>query len=246
MPKLEALSQRYQSAAEKEKYVKNLFSEIDRHYDFMNRYMSLGLDQSWRRRAVRLAHFGKNDLLLDVAAGSGDSTLAALKVNPQARLIGLDFCGDLLNLAREKFEKHTGHFSVNWLQGNGLQLPFPDESFDGVITNFSLRNVTDVEKLFAEFYRVTKTGGRVVSLEMVRQTKWMQKLIFEIHFKRIVPALGRLISSYPEAYSYLPLSIENFYSADELKNIIVSTGWQDVFFKPMMMGFVVAHFGKKF
>ncbi len=245
MPKLKALNQRYQTPAQKEEYVKNLFSAIDTHYDFMNRFMSLGLDQSWRRRAVRLANFSTTALLLDVAAGSGDSTRAALTVLPNARMIGLDFCAPLLSLARQKFEKLNGRCSVHWLQGNALQLPFADDSFDGVLTNFSLRNVTDVRQLFSEFYRVTQKGGTMVSLEMVRQTKWLQRLIFEIHFKRIVPRLGQLISSYPEAYSYLPLSIENFYSADELKNIIAAAGWQNVSYQPMMLGFVVAHLGKK-
>ena len=245
MTKLTPLENRYRSAVEKEKYVKQLFAEIDDHYDFMNRFMSLGMDMSWRRRAIRAAGFAKNARLLDMAAGTGDLTISAFKIHPEARLAALDFCTPLLTIACKKFSRFNGKYSVEWINGNGLELPFADNSFDGVITAFSLRNVSDVNQLFAEFYRVTRSGGKVMSLEMVKPHTRLQKMIFAIHHQRIVPLLGRLISSFPDAYSYLPLSIENFYTADELSQVIASQGWKNVSYQPMMMGFIAAHLGTK-
>ena len=211
----------------------------------MNRVMSLGQDMGWRRKAIRLANFPGESLLLDVAAGTGDMTLAALKVNPEAKIVDLDFCKPLLLQAQAKLEKRNGFYPVKWIEGNGLQLPFKNESFNGAFTGFSLRNVVDVKKLFLELYRITKPDGKVVSLEMMKQKKSVLKPIFSIYFKQIIPLLGRWFTSHPDAYSYLPLSIENFYTADELTEVIFSAGWKNVYFKPIMFGTVAIHAAKK-
>ncbi|RLG27669.1 hypothetical protein DRN98_10580 [Methanosarcinales archaeon] len=245
MPILTPLKERYRSVQEKEAYVRKLFSDIDANYDFMNRFMSLGLDMTWRRKAVRTAKFAAQGLLLDVASGTGDLSLSALKINPGAKIIGLDFCQPLLFRAKQKFSKINTRQTVNWVQGNALHLPFADNTFDGVLTGFSLRNVAGVEQLFSEFYRVTRPGGKFVAIEMVKQERPLNLIIFNIHFKQVVPLLGRLLTSHPDAYSYLPLSIENFYTADQLLEIISKTGWKEVCTKSFMFGFVVAHFGMK-
>ncbi|OQX86655.1 hypothetical protein B6D60_05730 [candidate division KSB1 bacterium 4484_87] len=245
MTNLTPLTDRFRTVAEKEKYVIDLFSKIDHNYDPMNRLMSLGRDLSWRRKAVRLANFSREGLLLDVAAGTGDLTLSAFRQFPEAHIVGIDFCLPLLKIATEKISRTNKKFKVAWVMGNGLRLPFPDNSVDGVMTAFSLRNVADVRGFFEEFYRVTRPGGKVVSLEMVRPVHSLQKIIFSIHQKTMVPAVGKLFSAYPDAYSYLPLSIENFYSANELVKEISAAGWKNVRFKSMMFGFVAAHVAEK-
>jgi len=242
---LKTLSDRYKTPQQKEQYITNLFSSIEKNYDFTNRVMSLGLDMGWRKKAIQKANFNDESLLLDVAAGTGDMSLAALKIKPEAQIIGLDFCRPLLQKAQSKFEKTNPDKAVNWIEGNGLQLPFKDASFDGAFTGFSLRNVAEVKTLFSELYRITKPGGKIVSLEMVKQHQRIPKLIFAIHFKRIVPFLGNLLSSNPEAYSYLPLSIENFFTADKLTDEISSVGWHNVTYKLKMFGFVAIHVGEK-
>ncbi len=245
MAKLTPLKERFSNKTEKEKYVVELFSKIDRNYDPMNRFMSFGMDMRWRKNAIELANFPKSGFLLDVATGTGDLAISAFQQLPETRIIGIDFCQPLLKIAREKFKEKNGKFDVAWVLGNGLRLPFPDNSFDGVMTGFSLRNVADVPGFFEEFYRVTTLGGKVVSLEMMRPTRPLQKFIFAIHHKKIVPILGKLLSSFPDAYTYLPLSIENFYSADELVEEMESAGWQNVRYKKMMLGFIAAHVGEK-
>ncbi len=241
MTRLIPLQKRYRTPQEKEKYVRDLFSSLEHHYDPMNRYMSLGLDMKWRRKAIRLAGFRENSTLLDMAIGTGDLTMAAFDHVRDASIVGLDFCRPLLLRAEEKLSGSNNHRPVALIQGNGLNMPFKDHYFDGVFTGFSLRNVTDVESLFKEFYRVTKPGGKMVTLEMMRPDNFLTKFIFEIHVKRVVPMLGKLFSEYPDAYTYLPLSIENFYTAAELADLMENTGWKDVIYHKMMFGFIAAH-----
>ncbi len=242
---MKSLLDRYRTAEEKEIYIENLFSKIENYYDKMNRIMSFGLDMSWRRRAMRLAHYEKDSLLLDVATGTGDLSLSALQVTPEINIICLDFCFPLLSKAKEKFDQHNGHQPAGLIAANALLTPLKNETFDGVITAFSLRNVTDVEKLFIEFFRLAKKGAKVVTLEMMKPDNPFLKLIFLIYFKRIIPLIGRLLSQYSDPYSYLPLSIENFYTAEQIVQLMTKCGWQNVFYKKILFGFMAVHIGEK-
>ena len=245
MPKLKILQDRFKTADEKEIYIENLFSTIDDNYDFMNRFMSLGLDLSWRRKAIKAGNFSNQSLILDVATGSGDFLISAHKVIPDAKTVGLDFCRPLLLKAKEKLNHKNGSHPVNLVEANGLKLPMKDESFDGVITAFSLRNVASVDDLFSELNRITKPGGKVISLEMMKPANTFQKIIFSLYFKRLIPTLGNLLAKQAEAYNYLPLSIENFYTAKQLSKRISKAGWRKVGYKNLMFGFVAFHVGEK-
>ena len=236
---------RFETSTEKRDYVQNLFSSIPNHYDFMNRIMSLGLDMGWRRKSIRLANFKPDGHLLDLAAGSGDMTIAALKILPQARFTGLDFCEPLLRMAQTKFRDINYPGEIVWIQGDALELPFADNSLDGVFTAFALRNVTSVEKVFSELYRVTRPGGKVVSLEMVKQKNKFCRKFFSFYFSQVIPRLGRWLTKYPDAYSYLPLSIENFYTADGLTELIQKNGWRNVRHRPVLFRNVAIHIGEK-
>lgn len=236
---------RFETPDEKRKYVQKLFSSIPSHYDNMNRVMSLGLDMGWRRKSIRLANFKQDGLLLDLATGTGDMILAARKSLPEAMFFGLDFCEPLMRLAQEKANGKIDQVKASWIQGDALTLPFEDNSFDGAFTAFALRNVVSVEQVFKELYRIIRPGGKVVSLEMVRQKHPVLNKIFSFYFQQIIPRLGRWLTSYPDAYSYLPLSIENFYTADELGDLIASVGWNNVQHFPVMFRNVAIHVGAK-
>ncbi len=236
---------RFSTAEEKRNYVLNLFSSIPNHYDNMNRVMSLGLDMSWRRRAIRLAAFQSDGLLLDLATGTGDMMLAAQRVVPQANFIGLDFCEPLLRIAQEKLNGGMDRRQVSLIQGDALSLPFEDHVFDGAFTAFALRNVISVEQLFKELYRVVRPGGKVASLEMVKQSHLVLRKVFRFYFHQVIPRLGRWLTSYPDAYSYLPLSIENFYTASELSHVIAQAGWHNVRHFPVMFRNVAIHIAEK-
>lgn len=243
--KTNSFAGRFETSEEKEKYVLNLFSSIPDHYDRMNRVMSLGLDMGWRRKAIRLANFKKDGVLLDLATGSGDMILAARKYLPDAKFIGLDFCEPLLRLAQGKVNGKFDHRPVNWIQADAMKLPYETNSLDGAFTAFALRNVISVKQVFSELHRVIKPGGKVVSLEMVRQSNPMLRKIFSFYFNQIIPRLGRWFTSYPDAYSYLPLSIENFFTADELNELISEVGWENVRHHPVMFHNVAIHVAEK-
>jgi len=236
---------RFTTSSEKRDYIQTLFSSIPDHYDFMNRIMSLGLDMSWRRKSIRLAQFVPEGVLLDLAAGSGDMTVAALRVTPGARFIGLDFCEPLLRRAQLKFRKSGPAEQVVWIQGDAMDLPFADDSLDGAFTAFALRNVTSVERAFSELHRVIRPGGKIVSLEMVKQSNRLLHLIFSFYFKQIIPRLGRWLTRYQDAYSYLPLSIENFLTANGLTEVIQRAGWTNVRHWPVMFRNVAIHVAEK-
>lgn len=232
---------RFETSEEKKQYVSDLFASIPDHYDKMNRVMSLGLDMSWRRKSIRLANFKKDGLLLDLATGSGDMIIAARKILHQAKFIGLDFCEPLMRLAKEKINDSADDQTIKWIRGDALELPFDDNCFDGAFTAFALRNVTSVEKVFSELYRVIRPGGKVAFLEMVRQQNPVLRRLFSFYFNKIIPLLGRWFTSHPDAYSYLPLSIENFYTANELIRLIANTGWKNVQHQPLMFRNVAIH-----
>lgn len=236
---------RFKTSEEKKKYVLNLFSSIPDHYDKMNRVMSLGLDMGWRRKAIRLANFKKDGILLDLATGSGDVILAARKFLPGAKIIGLDFCEPLMRLAQDKVNGKFDHQPVNWIQADAMRLPFENNSLDGAFTAFALRNVVNVKQVFTELIRVIRRGGKIVSLEMVRQSNPVFKRIFSFYFNKIIPRLGQWFTSHPYAYSYLPLSIENFYTADELSELISDVGWKNVQHNPLMFQNVAMHIAEK-
>ncbi len=236
---------RFETSKEKKKYVRNLFSSIQSHYDKMNRVMSLGLDMGWRRKAIQLANFQKDGILLDLATGTGDMILAAKKFLPDAKFVGLDFCEPLMRLAQDKVNGKFNHQCMNWTQGDAMELPYENSAFDGAFTAFALRNVISVKQIFAELFRVIKSGGKMVSLEMVRQSNPALKMLFSFYFNQIIPQLGNWFTSYPDAYSYLPLSIENFYTADELSDFISDVGWKNVQHYPVMFQNVAIHVGEK-
>jgi len=236
---------RFSTSDEKKNYVLNLFSTIPNHYDKMNRIMSLGLDMGWRRKSIRLANFKKDGLLLDIATGTGDMILAARTSLPNAKFIGLDFCEPLMRLAQEKINGKFNHQEVNWTQGDAMELPYESNAFDGAFTAFALRNVISVKQVFTELYRVIGPGGKVVSLEMVKQKNPYLRKFFSFYFNQVIPRLGRWLTAYQDAYSYLPLSIENFYTIDELSDLISNTGWKNVRYKPLMFQNVAIHFAEK-
>ena len=236
---------RFETSDEKKKYVLNLFSSIPDHYDNMNRVMSLGLDMNWRRKSIRLANFKTDGYLLDLATGTGDMILAAKKSLPNANFIGLDFCEPLMRVAQVKVNGKFNPARLNWIQGDAMALPFEDSSLDGAFTAFALRNVISVKQVFTELFRVIRPGGKLASLEMVKQSNPTLKRLFSFYFKHIIPRLGRWLTSYPDAYSYLPLSIENFYTADELSGLLESIGWKNVQHHPVMFRNVAIHVGEK-
>jgi demethylmenaquinone methyltransferase / 2-methoxy-6-polyprenyl-1,4-benzoquinol methylase len=229
------------ASSEKRGYVRRMFGAIAPRYDLINRLMTLGRDQVWRRTVVRLCALPPGGRLLDVATGTGDIGYEALRTDPAARVFGLDLSPEMMRMGRHK--QHGRSFPFT--EGDGLSLPFGDHTFDAAASGFMMRNVVDIKLAFIEQLRVVRPGGRVVCLEITLPRTPVLGRLIEIYFFRVVPFVGRLISGHREAYVYLPESVAAFPSPPELKRIIESTGLRDVRYRTAMLGTIAIHWGVK-
>jgi demethylmenaquinone methyltransferase / 2-methoxy-6-polyprenyl-1,4-benzoquinol methylase len=219
-----------------ETQVREMFDRIARVYDRMNSVMTAGMHHRWRRRAADLAHVGPGSRALDVATGTGD--LAIELAGRGATVVGLDFSERMLELARAKAP------GIEFVQGNALELAYPDASFDAVTVGFGARNFSDLDRGLRELARVTRPGGRVVILEITSPQRPPLSWFFRLWFDRAVPALGRLAGD-SDAYSYLPSSVRRFPGPAELAAKLVAAGLEDVRWVLTAGGIIAIHGGTK-
>src|SRR5687767_15360791 len=179
-------------------YVQSMFDRVARRYDLLNRLMTFGRDQSWRRFVVKQAEIPRGGKLLDVATGTGDIMFEALKKDSTLTAVGADFAAGMMRVGQHR---PLGR-RVTWLQADGLRLPFPNDCFDAVTSGFLMRNVIDVPRAFGEQMRVVKPGGKIVCLDTSPPPRNVLRPFILIHLKYIIPLMGRLISGNPDAYKY--------------------------------------------
>jgi demethylmenaquinone methyltransferase/2-methoxy-6-polyprenyl-1,4-benzoquinol methylase len=213
-----------------------MFDRIARVYDRMNSVMTAGMHHRWRRRAVDLARVGPGSRALDVATGTGD--LAIELAARGASVIGLDFSERMLELARSKAP------AIEFVQGNALELAYPEASFDAVTVGFGARNFSDLERGLRELARVTRPGGRVVILEITTPQRPPLSWFFRLWFDRAVPALGRVAGDL-DAYSYLPSSVRRFPGPEELAAKLAAAGLEDVRWVLTAGGIIAIHAGTR-
>jgi demethylmenaquinone methyltransferase / 2-methoxy-6-polyprenyl-1,4-benzoquinol methylase len=212
--------------------VRSMFDRISPVYDAMNRTMTMGLDQRWRRATVA-AVVRPGDRVLDSCCGTGDLAIAALEAG--GRVTGLDFSERMLERARRKSAE------VEWVQGDALALPFGDGSFDAATVGFGVRNLDDLERGLAELRRVLRRGGRVAILEITRPGGLLAPF-YRLWFDGLVPLLGKLLPG-GSAYTYLPASVRRFPGPEELAWLLGAAGFEDVRWKTFASGIVVLHIG---
>ena len=212
--------------------VRTMFDRIAPVYDVMNRVMTLGLDQRWRRRTVRIA-VKPGDRVLDACCGTGD--LAIMAARAGATVVGLDFSTEMLARARRKAPE------LEWLEGDLLELPFEDESFDAATVGFGVRNVADLGCALAELHRVLRPGGLVAILEITRP-RGALRVFYSLWFDRVVPLLGKVLPG-GSAYTYLPASVKRFPPAEELAALMRAAGFDGVRYDLMAGGIVARHVG---
>jgi demethylmenaquinone methyltransferase/2-methoxy-6-polyprenyl-1,4-benzoquinol methylase len=199
--------------------VRAMFSSIAGRYDLLNHLLSANQDKAWRRKAIRLLQPQADEKILDLCCGTGDFAAQCLSTQPACRLTGADFAIPMLQLAKEKNSK-----SIPFLAADALQLPFPDHHFDAVMVAFGVRNFTDTKAGLQEIARVLRPGGRFLMLEFLRPQSTFLKWGFGIFFRWILPVIGKLISGHNEAYSYLPTSVNEFFSEKEIVPLLESCG----------------------
>jgi demethylmenaquinone methyltransferase/2-methoxy-6-polyprenyl-1,4-benzoquinol methylase len=244
-------------------FVQDMFGRIAHRYDLMNRLMTIGQDQAWRRHTVETALANLSDpgaigheanetpestskradkpWVLDVATGTADLALEVLRQRPAAKVTGVDFAPEMLQAARQKVDDLGA--TVSLMVGDALHLPYIDGRYDAVVTAFALRNVTDIPAAFAEMARVTRPGGRVACLEIAKPKTPLFRQLFGLYFYRLVPIVGGLITGQRSAYTYLPHSLTDFLTPDEIVDVMRRTGWNQVGYKRLMFGTVAVHVG---
>jgi demethylmenaquinone methyltransferase/2-methoxy-6-polyprenyl-1,4-benzoquinol methylase len=228
-------------AEEKPRFVNSMFARIAPTYDLMNRLMTLGQDQRWRRELLDLANLPPHGRLLDVGTGTGDIGYVALERLPTVHTFGVDFTYEMMAAGVGK----TPGRQLPFAQADTYQLPMPDESMDAVVSGFLVRNVVDRTAAFREMARVTKPGGRVVCLETTPPSDTLIGQGSRLYFDTIVPFLGGLISGDREAYTYLPKSTQHFVEPEELQRVMEQAGLQNVVYHLRMFGTVAIHVGTK-
>ena len=228
------------SPDEKPTYVRQMFAGTARRYDLMNRLMTVGQDQHWRRLVVQACRLPDRGRLLDVATGTGDIALEALRRHPDVTVIGTDFTHEMMLVGQAKDTEKR----LPFMEADAMRLPFPDASFDASCSGFLMRNVTDVAATFAEQRRVVRHGGRVVCLEITRPATPIWSDLFRLYFFHFVPRFTAFFSSNKSAYSYLPASTLAFPRPPQLKTLMETVGLKNVTFRTLMMGTVALHVGE--
>ncbi|MDP9764673.1 bifunctional demethylmenaquinone methyltransferase/2-methoxy-6-polyprenyl-1,4-benzoquinol methylase UbiE [Deinococcus enclensis] len=222
--------------------VQAMFASIAPRYDLLNRVLSLGVDRSWRRAAVTEALAKNPARILDVATGTGDFALELKTRAPHAQVVGSDFVPEMLEIARGKAAAR--HLDIQLEQGDALNLPYPDGSFDVVTCSFGFRNFADYARGLAEMWRVLAPGGRAVILEFPPPAPGLFGLLFRFYFRQVLPRIGALVSGNGGAYTYLPESVLAFPDPERLAGLMRATGFRTRY-RLLTFGIAAIHVGDK-
>jgi demethylmenaquinone methyltransferase / 2-methoxy-6-polyprenyl-1,4-benzoquinol methylase len=228
---------------ERSTYVQDMFGRIAGRYNLMNRVMTFGQDMRWRKFVVQQAQLPPDGTLLDLATGTGDIAFEAKQVVPDAQVIGADFSLPMMYVGQQERRGNT----IDWSAADALNLPFPDQYFDAVVSGYLVRNVIDIPRTLAEQHRVLKDGGRIVILDTSPPPDNLLKPFILLHLNYVIPIMGRLIGGQAavDAYTYLPESTQSFKTPDELAQLMRDAGYQDVSYKTFMFGTMAVHWGTK-
>ncbi|MCF8009984.1 MAG: demethylmenaquinone methyltransferase [Clostridiales bacterium] len=230
----------------KEEYVHSIFSSIAHRYDLLNTVLSFNRDKYWRNYAVSKTQLKENGSVLDICCGTAMLTIElAKKVGPNGRIVGLDFCEDMLVKARENVKSERLENNIELLRGNAVDLPFKDDTFDSTTIAFALRNVPDVEKTIREMRRVIKPGGTVVSLELSKPGAPFFKQAYYFYFNCLVPVLGKIGAGQGGAYRYLPGSVIAFPHQSKIRDLFEKIGLKNAVYFELTGGIATVHIGIK-
>jgi len=226
--------------------IKRMFSRISRRYDFLNSAMTFGMHHRWKRLAARIAVGKDLGPALDVATGTGDLAFELAKLPGVTSVVGIDFCADMLEVAKLKHGYQKTKPQTSFTLGDALALDYQDNVFQFVVSGFALRNVENIETAISEMARVVKPGGRICVLELTPLTgRAFWEPFLKLYLKTVLPVLGQLLAKDRSAYTYLPNSVDRFPNAEELASLFKGCGLVKVGFKRMNLGTIAIHWGTK-
>lgn len=236
----------YQSAeVPKKDQVANMFNNISGTYDFLNHFLSAGIDIIWRKKAIKELIAFEPKLMLDVATGTGDFAFEAIKILKPERIVGVDISAGMLNVARKKItERNLDHiFSVEL--GDSEKLHFEDDYFDAITVAFGVRNYEFLEKGLSDMLRVLKPGGKIVILEFSKPTVFPVKQAYNFYFKYLLPIFGRIFSKDNRAYTYLNESVIAFPDGKNFINVMDKVGYKGTKHRSLSFGISSIYTGLK-
>lgn len=228
----------------KKAQVEQMFDNIAHRYDFLNHFLSLGIDNIWRKITINSLKSSKPQHILDVATGTGDLAFEALKRLKPEKIVGLDLSEGMLSKARIK-AKERKIDGIEFVKGDSEKINYPDETFDAVTVAFGVRNFEHLQEGLAEIYRVMQPGAKVAILEFSKPTGFPIKQLYNFYFKYILPVFGRFFSKDATAYQYLPDSVQAFPEGKEFIKILESLGFKSCKNRPLTFGICSLYTGQK-
>jgi demethylmenaquinone methyltransferase / 2-methoxy-6-polyprenyl-1,4-benzoquinol methylase len=236
----------YTAEGSKTTQVGKMFDNIAPYYDFLNRFLSLGIDTLWRKKAIDQLATLQPRTVLDVATGTADVAIEMSKrLKSVEKIVGFDLSKEMLEIGKTKIAARNLGSLIELKQGDSENLPFADASFDAITVAFGVRNFENLEKGIAEMQRVLKPGGKLVVLEFSRPTIFPFKQLFNSYFKYVLPQIGRLTSKDPRAYSYLYESVQAFPDGNNFLSILSKNGFNSNEWKPLSLGICSIYCGTK-
>jgi demethylmenaquinone methyltransferase / 2-methoxy-6-polyprenyl-1,4-benzoquinol methylase len=230
--------------APKKEEIERMFDSISKRYDFLNHFLSLGIDKLWRRKVVRV--IGKSNPLkiIDLATGTGDLAIAASAIE-NSKVDGIDISEQMLEIGRKKIKAQGQSERINLTQADGEHIPFNDNSFNAATIGFGIRNYENPLKGLKEIYRVLDNNGVLAILEFSKPTIFPVNLIYKFYFRAILPLVGRMVSKSENAYTYLPDSVFAFPDGQAFLNLMTEAGFKNVYQIKLTFGIASIYVGEK-
>lgn len=236
----------YSKDGEKKEQVAEMFNNISHSYDFLNHFFSLGIDVLWRKKAIRILKKENPQTVLDVATGTADFALEAMRMNLGAKSItGVDISEGMLEVGRKKIAARGFSDVVQLRYGDSENLPFVDNSYDAFTVAFGVRNFQNLERGLTEMLRVLKPGALGVILEFSQPKRFPVKQLFSFYFRYVMPTIGKIVSKDSRAYTYLPESVQSFPSGEKFIEVMKKSGYRDCKCIPLSGGIASIYLGRK-
>lgn len=233
------------SSESKKKQVETMFDTIAFRYDFLNRFLSAGIDVGWRKKAIKQLISLHPKKILDVATGTGDFALTSYEILKPEKITGIDISEGMLDIGRKKIEKAGLQQHIELLNGDSEAILFADNSFDAVTVAFGVRNFENLEKGLSEIKRVLKPGGRLVILECTKPSLPVVKQLYRFYMKTLTPKIGKIIAKNNDAYQYLNDSVLQFPEKESFIHILNQAKYRNAFYKTLTLGICTIYCAEK-
>jgi demethylmenaquinone methyltransferase/2-methoxy-6-polyprenyl-1,4-benzoquinol methylase len=229
----------------KREQIAEMFDNVSPKYDFLNHLLSGGIDFWWRKKAISMLRAEKPQLILDIATGTGDLAIEAVKQLIPKKVIGVDISEGMLSFGREKMKKLGLESKIELQMGDSENLQFENNTFDAVIVSFGVRNFENLEKGLTDMCRVTKSGGKCMVMEFSNPKTPVIKQLYNFYNATILPFIGKLVSNDSSAYSYLPESVKAFPEGENFLKVFEKAGFRHTKCIPLTFGVCSIYLGKK-